>query len=155
MATKKTAKKVSAAKKDIKTAVKKLDDAQEKIIDAAEAEITTRFTKVKKTAEQLWFAGLGVVGQSLDFAQKRYQSVNGDIKENVAKGKAFVDDLVDRGEEVQSIVDSKVEQVKGLVDEKVSVVKSSITKAIDVPGHLKSLSDKLETTSEKMEEATS
>lgn len=144
MATKKATKKVSAAKKDIKAAAQKLDDAQEKIIDAAEAEIATRFTKVKKTAEQLWFAGLGVVGQSLDFAQERYESVSSDIKESVAKGKAVVDDLVDRGEEVQTKVDAKV-----------SSVKSSITKVIDVPAHLKSLSGTLHSTSKKLDEATS
>jgi len=155
MATKKTAKKVSAAKKDLKAAAEKLDDAQEKIIDAAEAEISTRFAKVKKTAEQLWFAGLGVVGQSIDFAQSKYETVNSDIKENITKGKAFVDDLVDRGEEVQTKVDGKVEQAKELVEEKVSAAKSSITKIIDVPGHLKSLSDKLDTTSKKLDKATS
>jgi len=141
MATKKTSAKVSATKKDVKA--------------TAEKKITVRFTKAKETAEQLWLAYLGVIGQSIDFAQSKYDSVNGDIKGNVAKGKAFVEDLVDRGEEVQGKVDTQIEKTKEIVEEKVLAVKSGITKALDVPSHLKILSDKLEVTSEKIEEATS
>jgi len=154
MATKKTSAKISSAKKDIKSAAKKIDKAQGKVVDAAEEEIKTRFAKTKDTVEQFWFVGLGVVGQSIDLAQSRYDTVTTEIKENVAKGQAFVDDLVERGEVVQDKVDDRLEKTKGLVGEKVSMVKASISKVFDIPGNLQALSDKLESTSEKLEKAS-
>ena len=154
MATKKTSTKISSAKKDIKSAAKKIDKAQDKIIDAAEEEIKTRFTKTKDTVEQLWFAGLGVVGQSIDLAYFQYDNVSTEIRGNIAKGQAFVDDLVERGEFVQDRVDDKLEKAKDLMGEKVSVVKSKISKVFDISSNLQALSDKLESTSKKLEKAS-
>lgn len=147
MATKKTSAKVTSAKDDIKAAAKKIDKAQEKLIDAAEDEISTRFAEIKKNASQCWFAGLGVVGRSADIAQARYEKVN-------SESQAFINDLVERGDVVQSKVDVRLKKSKSAFETKFNLLKERISTVIDLPTHLKNVSDKLNSMSSKLEKTS-
>jgi len=140
MATKKVSEKLSAVKKSAKSTTKKACDAEGKVTEATEGAVKIRFSKVKNASEQLWFAGLGVVGQSLDLLEPRYKKATKKVKFKAAKTQAFFDDLIDRGEVVQDKVDARVVSAK-----------EQVSMAFDIPRHLQKLSDKLEAASNRFE----
>jgi len=164
MATKTTAKKTSAkitsAKKDVKAAVKKIDAAQDKIVDAAEDVVSARFAETQKAAKQVWFAGLGAYGrvfeevttratQAREELQSRYSKMNQDRVE-------LVEELVARGEKVQDDAESRLKEGRATVEEQIEAARGrlvGLTSVVDIPARLQDLSDKLESLSKDLKKS--
>lgn len=157
---KKTSAKVTSAKKDVKAAVKKIDDAQDKIVDAAEDVITARMATAQKVAKQVWFAGLGAYGrvfeevttratQASEELQARYSKMNKDRVE-------LVEELVARGEKVQDTAETRIKEGRVTVEEQIEAAKGrlvGLTSVVDIPARLQDLSDKLESLSKDLKKS--
>jgi len=162
--TKSTAKKASAkvtsAKKDVKAAVKKLDSAQDKIVDATENMISVRLSSAQKLAKQVWFAGLGAVGRSVEEVASRYSKAGEELQTRYTKLNKerveLVEDLVARGEKVQDGAQSALEEGRATVEEQIEAAKErllGLTSVVNVPARLQDLSDKLESLSKDLKKS--
>lgn len=157
---KKTSAKVTSAKKDVKAAVKKIDNAQDKIVDAAEDVLSARLEQAQKVAKQVWFAGLGAYGRvfeevttratkASDELQARYSKLNSDRVE-------LVEELVARGEKVQGEAEARLQEGRATIEEQIEAAKGrlvGLTSVVDIPARLQDLSDKLESLSKDLKKS--
>lgn len=157
---KKSSAKVTSAKKDMKAAVKKLDSAQDKIIDAAENAITARLATAQKLAKQVWFAGLGAVGRSVEEVTTRYEQAGDELQARYTKLNKerveLVEELVARGEKVQGEAQSRIDGSRASVEEQIEAAKErllGLTSFVNVPARLQDLSDKLESLSKDLKKS--
>lgn len=157
---KKTSANVTSAKKDVKAAVKKLDAAQDKIFDATENAINARLVTAQKLAKQVWFAGLGAVGRSVDEVTARYSNAGEELQTRYSKlnkgGIELVEDLVARGEKVQDEAQSRIEGSRSTVEDQIEAAKGrllGLTSIVDIPSRLQNLSDKLESLSKDLKKS--
>ena len=151
---KKTSAKVTSAKKDVKAAVIKLDNAQDKIVDAAEDIVSARIDKAQKIAKQAWFASLGAYGRSYEELKTRYNEAGEGLQARYSQiteeGQSFVKDLVARGEQVQDQAEDLLKDRRSLIEEQIEVAKSRLVSVVDVPARLQDVSNKLESLSKDL-----
>lgn len=157
MAAKRTSAKVSAAKKDVKAALKKLDQAQDNIMDATEEAVNSRLDAVQLSVKQVWFAGLGALGRSVEEVKERYLQAGDELQARYTKlrneRESLLDDLVSRGEVVQDKAEARLREGRATVEERIDEVKERLNSAIDIPARLKDLSDKLESLSNDLKKS--
>jgi len=152
---KKTSAKVTSAKKDVKVAVTKLDNAQDKIVDAVEDIVSAGIDKAQKIAKQAWFASLGAYGRSYEELKTRYAEVGEELQARYSKftkeGQNVVKDLVSRGEQVQDQAEELLKDRRTAIEEQIEVAKSRLVSVVDVPARLQDVSNTLESLSKELQ----
>jgi hypothetical protein len=151
--TKTTAKKASA---------KKVEATVKSTVNSTKAEVTeqaasildalnTNLASAQDVAQKVWFAGLGVMGRSVEEAQGRYSKANEELQTRYTKinkdSQTLVADLVVRGEKVQDEAEVRLKEGRANIEEQIEVAKNrlvGLVSVVDIPACLKGMSSKLE-----------
>jgi hypothetical protein len=151
--TKTTAKKASA---------KKVEATVKSTVNSTKAEVTeqaasifdalnTNLASAQDVAQKVWFAGLGVMGRSVEEAQGRYSKANEELQTRYTKinkdSQTLVADLVVRGEKVQDEAEVRLKEGRANIEEQIEVAKNrlvGLVSVVDIPARLKGMSSKLE-----------
>lgn len=168
MTTTKQTRKPVAKKITAKSSVKKVEAA----VNEATAEVTSEVAEqassiisqfnrnldsAKKASQQVWFAGLGAFGKSIEEVQDRYSSLNQEISNRYSQltkdRQEIVTDLVARGEKVQNEAEHIIKEGRANIEQQIEIAKNRLTGLVsvtDISGRLKMVSDKLETLSKEL-----
>lgn len=158
-AAKTTAKKASA--KNVEATVKsKLNSAKADATEQATSileTLNTNLASAQDVAQKVWFAGLGVMGRSVEEAQGRYTKANEEIQTRYSQitedRQKLVADLVVRGEKVQDEAEVLLKEGRANIEEQIEVAKNrlaGLVSVVDIPARLQDMSDKLETLSKDL-----
>ncbi len=161
-AVKTTAKKASA---------KKVEATVKSTVNSAKAEVTEQATSIlgalntnlasaQDVAQKVWFAGLGVMGRSVEEAQGRYSKANEELQTRYTKinkdSQTLVADLVVRGEKVQDEAGVRLKEGRANIEEQIEVAKNrlvGLVSVVDIPARLKGMSNKLEILSKDLKKS--
>ncbi len=91
--------------------------------------------KTEEVARKIWLAGLGAYGQSLENVQEGYEKMNDQTRK-------YFDDLVARGEEIESEAKGKLSEARRKLDETGGKLKSATDKLKDRSQQLKQKGEK-------------
>ena len=168
MATTKQTKKPAAKTTAKKASAKKVEATVKSTLNSAKADVTEQATSILDTlntnlasaqdvAQKVWFAGLGVMGRSVEEAQGRYTKANEEIQTRYTKAnedrQKLVADLVVRGEKVQDDAEVLLKEGRANIEEQIEVAKSrlaGLVSVVDIPARLQDMSNKLETLSKDL-----
>jgi hypothetical protein len=172
-AAKTTANKASAKKVEA-TATSPVNSVKAEVkstVSSAKAEVTEQATSILGTlntnlesaqdvAQKVWFAGLGVMGRSVEEAQGRYSKANQEFQTRYTKinkdSQKLVADLVVRGEKVQDEAEVRLKEGRANIEEQIEVAKNrlvDLVSVVDIPARLKGMSNKLETLSKDVKKS--
>ncbi|MFT5137478.1 MAG: hypothetical protein ACI8XV_002518 [Arenicella sp.] len=169
-AVKTTAKKASAKKLDATVnstvqSAKNVEATVKSTVNSAKAGVTEQATSILGTlntnlasaqdaAQKVWFAGLGVMGRSVEEAQERYSKANQELQTRYSKinkdSQQLVADLVVRGEKVQGEAEVRLQEGRANIEEQIETAKNrlaGLVSVVDIPARLQDVSKKLETLS--------
>ncbi len=74
---------------------------------------------IEKVAKEIWLAGLGAYGRSFDEVKTLSDKINGDSKKALEDGQKFFDELVARGEKLQTTTEEKFKEGKSDLEERI------------------------------------
>lgn len=109
--------------------------------------------KASDFAKNIWLAGLGAYGKTVDEAQGAYQKVTDKVKEASESTKLF-DDLVEKGKKLETDTQEKLSEVREKanvnLEDRLAKVKESMSLSLKNP--FISTDDKLEEIAEKLDQ---
>ena len=165
MATTKQTNKPAAKTTAKKASAKKVEATVKSTVNSAKAEVTEQATSIlgalntnlasaQDVAQKVWFAGLGVMGRSVEEAQGRYSKANQELQTRYTKinedSQKLVADLVVRGEKVQGEAEVRLKEGRANIEEQIETAKNrlvGLVSVVDIPARLQNVSKKLETLS--------
>ena len=122
--------------------------------------IRNNFDNAQDFAKNVYLAGLGAFGRSVDQAQDRYTKVNEELTTRYEKinkdSQKLVKELVNRGEKVQDEAGELVKESRANIEQRIEKAKdrfSSIASVVDIPARLQDMSDKLESLSKDLKKS--
>ena len=152
-----TAKKLASVEKKVEA---KVEEAQKSETPAVLAQISANLENAQVLAKQVWFAGLGAFGRTVEEVKDRVEQTNEEIQARYSKlnkdGQDLVKDLVVRGEKVQDEAQERLQEGRATVEEQIEAAKSRLvgfTSVVDIPARLQDLSDKLESLSKDLKKS--
>lgn len=159
-AAKTTAKAKKVTAKKLASVEKKVEEAQKSETPAVLAQISANLENAQVLAKQVWFAGLGAFGRTVEEVKDRVEQTNEEIQARYSKlnkdGQDLVKDLVVRGEKVQDEAQERLQEGRATVEEQIEAAKSRLvgfTSVVDIPARLQDLSDKLESLSKDLKKS--
>lgn len=165
-----TTTKNTAAKKSAKT-TKNLSDELIADVKEVQAEVTEQATSALNVlsenietaqgiAKQVWFAGLGVVGRSVEEVQTRVEKTGDELRSRYTQinkeSQKLVTDLVNRGEKVQSDAEGLLKESRTNIEEQIEIAKGrlgGLVSVVDIPARLQDISNRLESLSKDMKKS--
>lgn len=122
--------------------------------------INSNFNNAQELAKQVYLAGLGAFGRSVDQAQDRYAKINDEITSRYNKinkdGQKLVKELVNRGEKVQDEAEELVKESRANIEQQIEKAKdrlAGMVSVVDIPARLQDMSDKLESLSRDLKKS--
>ena len=110
--------------------------------------------KAEAMAKNIWLAGLGAYSRTYEELSERYEDVQEKYDEINAEGQKVFTDLVDRGQVVQTQLESKVSKGKGTLEDRVDEIKKrlggGLSSIIDIPERLRDAAEKIEDIGQKL-----
>jgi Skp family chaperone for outer membrane proteins len=164
-AKKASAKKIDAAVNSTVQSAKNVEATVKSTVNSAKTEVTEQATSILGTlntslasaqdaAQKVWFAGLGVMGRSVEEAQGRYSKANQELQTRYTKinkdSQKLVADLVVRGEKVQDEAEVRLKEGRANIEEQIETAKNrlvGLVSVVDIPARFQNVSKKLETLS--------
>lgn len=147
------AKKVADKKTEIQS---KAAAAQSTLRDT----ISSNFDNAQAFAKQVYLAGLGALGRSVDQAQDRYSRFNDEISSRYTKinkdGQKLVKELVNRGEKVQDEAEELVKESRANIELQIDKAKerlAGMASVVDIPARLQDMSNRLESLSKDLKKS--
>jgi len=111
MATANTKRKPAAKAAPKKTTARKAAPKKAAARKAAPKKAAPRLTKAQENARNVFLAGLGAYGKAFDEAQSQIKEAQSQMKQNRAKAEKLFNQLVKRGEKVESLAKSKIKEL--------------------------------------------
>ncbi len=159
-AAKTTAKAKKVTAKKVAAVEAKVEEVQKTETPAVFAQISANLESAQVLAKQVWFAGLGVFGRTVEEVKDRVEQTNEELQARYTKlnkdGQELVKDLVVRGEKVQDEAQERLLEGRATVEEQIEAAKGrlvGLTSVVDIPARLQDLSDKLESLSKDLKKS--
>ncbi len=170
--TKKVTKKVAKKAKSVKKAASKKAASAKKVIKAEAVNVESRIEqlqaifkenleglndtsdKAEALAKNIWLAGLGAYSRAYEEMSDRYEDVQERVEEINEEGQKVFDDLVKRGEGIQSDIEFQVnkgrETLEDRVDEFRSRFSGGLSSFMDIPERLREAAEKVDEIGQKL-----
>lgn len=167
-APKTSVKKASVKKTSVKKTTAKKTTAKKAATQpkAVKAQPTLRDTlsanlnNAQQFARQVYLAGLGAFGRSVDQAQDRYSKINDEFASRYNKlnkeSQKLVKELVNRGEKVQDEAEELVKESRANIEQQIEKARERLVgmvSVVDIPARLKDMSDRLESLSKDLKKS--